>query len=126
MSNSPEPARAEGAQPGGPLVCPAVLDLASASWLRDEVLRVMSASPGLAVEIDAGAVTQIDTANVQILLAARRELERQGGTLTVRSPSAAVLRVATRLGLAAALDLPSFDAQAAAGGAPISPSDERK
>ena len=82
-----------------------MLDLGAAPWLKDAVLGAMASSACRAIELDAGAVTQIDTANVQILLAARRDLQRTGGDLRVLSASPALLRVTDQLGLTGALDL---------------------
>ncbi|MET7419085.1 STAS domain-containing protein [Dactylosporangium sp. NPDC005555] len=43
-----------------------------------------------AAELDLSGVTELDTAGLQILLAARREAEQLGGTLAFREPSPAV------------------------------------
>jgi anti-anti-sigma regulatory factor len=81
--------------------CPAVLDLACAPELRDTLLRALSG--GADVDVHAAAVTQADTACLQLLCAAAVALARQGRALKLVEPSAALIRVAERLGVATVL-----------------------
>jgi anti-anti-sigma regulatory factor len=99
--------------PIGAVVCPAVLDHAYAPDLRDALLRAMA--DGGDVEVLADAVTQADTANLQVLCAAALDLGRSGRTLRLVTPSAPLIRVIERLGLAAVLGV----TPAARTGAPL-------
>ena len=100
------------------VVCPAVLDHAYAPDLRDGLLRAMA--DGGDVEVLADAVTQADTANLQVLCAAALDLGRSGRTLRLETPSAALLRVIERLGLAAVLGVTPAARTGAALEAPLS------
>ena len=57
-------------------------------------------------EVGLSGVTELDTAGLQILLAARREAEQQGTTLTFHDPSGAVRAVFETAHLVAELDAP--------------------
>jgi len=46
---------------------------------------------GAALELNLSAVTEIDTAGLQLLLTARQEAERRGLTVTLTDPSPVVL-----------------------------------
>ncbi len=91
------------------VTCDEVLDLSAAESLRARLL--VAVARGEDLEIQAAAVRQIDTANLQLLCAAARDLRARGRDLTITEPSPALLQAARRLGLTAALGL---DAPAAA------------
>ena len=82
--------------------CPAVLDLASAPALKELLVGALADEGDIFV--DGLAVTQADTACLQILCAAAADLGRAGRSLTI-APSPALTRVAERLGLALVLGL---------------------
>lgn len=97
------------------VTCDEVLDLSAAESLRARLLAAVGRGEDL--EIQAAAVRQIDTANLQLLCAAARDLRARGRNVTITEPSAALLQAARRLGLTAVLGL---DAAAAAPVAPAS------
>jgi anti-anti-sigma factor len=69
-------------------------------------LRAFLQQGGAAVAIDLSGVTELDTAGLQLLLAARREAAQQGTALTFRDPSQAVRDVFTTANLVGELDEP--------------------
>jgi len=54
--------------------------------------------------LDARAVTAVDAAGLQLLIAAARAARARGGRLTLHEPSPALLRALALAGLTAALD----------------------
>ena len=74
-----------------------------AAELKDLLYGVLreaaAAARGLA--LDLSQVTEFDSAGVQLLLIARREVERQGQALRLVAPSAAVREVFALTGLSA-------------------------
>lgn len=68
-------------------------------------LRAFLQQRTTAAEIDLSGVTELDTAGLQILLAARREAVQQGTALTFRDPSRAVRDVFTTADLVGELEL---------------------
>jgi anti-anti-sigma factor len=58
-----------------------------------------SAAASRATALDLSAVTELDTAGVQLLLLAQRAARARGVELTLQAPSAAALEVLQRLGL---------------------------
>ena len=60
----------------------------SAAALRERLLAALDASPR--VEVNLAAVSDIDSAGVQLLIAAQREAARQQKELCFSEPSAAV------------------------------------
>jgi anti-anti-sigma regulatory factor len=95
------------------LECPAVLDLAYAPALKDGLLGAIA--EGGDVVVRAGAVTQADTACLQLLCAAAAKLAGSGRSLIVADASPAFTRVAARLGLTATLALQPAQSVAGAG-----------
>jgi anti-anti-sigma regulatory factor len=85
------------------VTCDEVLDLSAAESLRAQLLAALSRGGDL--EIQAAAVRQIDTANLQLLCAAARDLRAHGRTFVIAEPTPALLAAARRLGLSAALGL---------------------
>ena len=72
------------------------IDIATCRAMRE----ALATGPGPAhLEVDMSAVTFIDASGIGVLLAARREAMEAGGSLILRAPSWAVLRVAGVLGL---------------------------
>ena len=64
------------------------------------MLDALATGPGPAhLEVDMSAVTFIDASGIGVLLAARQRAVDSGGSLILRAPSWAVLRVTGVLGL---------------------------
>lgn len=86
--------------PGVPLVvvlCGEV-DIESAPWLRDELLRMMRRhGPQIALDLDG--VTFLDCAGINVLLATRRRALLAGGCVRVVCPSPRAWRIISLLGL---------------------------
>lgn len=83
--------------PLGPELC-----IAQAAEQRDAWLKALAAvEPGQAVqaEVDAAGVQALDSAGVQLLLALKAQLERQGGQLQLRAPNALVASALAVFGL---------------------------
>jgi len=97
------------------VTCDEVLDLSAAESLRARLLAALGCGEDL--EIQAAAVRQIDTANLQLLCAAARDQRARGRNVTITEPSPALLQAAQRLGLTAVLGLDA----AAAAAAPVAP-----
>ncbi len=90
---------------GSPLALPADLTVGAAAsvhaLLRE---RLAAVAEGGRLEVDLGAVTEIDTSGLQLLLAARREATRRGLTLDLVGPGESVLRLVQLLRLDLAAD----------------------
>ena len=72
------------------------IDIATSPAMRD----ALATGPGPAhLEVDMSAVTFMDASGIGVLLAARQRAVDGGGSLTLRAPSWAVLRVTGVLGL---------------------------
>jgi anti-sigma B factor antagonist len=72
------------------------IDIATSRAMRD----ALATGPGPAhLEVDLSAVTFMDASGIGVLLAARQQAVDGGGSLTVRAPSEAVLRLTGVLGL---------------------------
>jgi anti-sigma B factor antagonist len=65
--------------------------------LKDQLFPQAAVSPATA--LDLSAVTEIDTAGVQLLLLAQRAARAAGHELRIMAPSAAVLEVLNLMGL---------------------------
>jgi anti-anti-sigma factor len=74
------------------------LNIYSAAESREQLLQALDAHPALALDI--GAVEEIDTAGMQLLLLLMHEAKRIDKALTLSAPSPAILEVATLLNLA--------------------------
>jgi len=85
------------------ITCEGVLDLSTAEDLRARLRAAVTR--GAEVELLASGVQQIDTASLQLLCAAARELAAQGRPLRVTGASPPFLLAARRLGLAGVLGL---------------------
>ena len=64
------------------------LTIVTAAQTRDRMAPYLSAATDL--ELDLSAVSEVDTAGLQLLLMARREAERHGTTVTLADPSPVV------------------------------------
>jgi anti-anti-sigma regulatory factor len=93
------------------LTCDEVLDLSAAESLRAQLLAALASGEDL--EIQAAAVRQIDTANLQLLCAAALDLRARERNLIIVEPSSALLQAARRLGLSGVLGLDAALAAAA-------------
>lgn len=69
------------------LVAKVTPDSAQALWYELES-RFDGAGPKPAITIDANAVRHLSAAAVQVLLVAQKRAQRDGGALTILSPSA--------------------------------------
>lgn len=76
------------------------LDIYRAQALKDELLTALAAGSSTLI-LDLSAVTALDSAGVQLLLAARAHATAAGGALRLQAPSAAVNEVLACLGLSA-------------------------
>jgi anti-anti-sigma regulatory factor len=85
------------------LVLEGVCNIQQAAELKARLVDELG--PGKDLVIDGSAVEEVDTAIVQLLIAATAAARSQGGTLRWQSPSAALRRCAETIGLAAQLDL---------------------
>ena len=95
------PARATNVR--ATVTCDEVLDLSAAESLRAQLLAAVARGGDL--EIHAAAVRQIDTANLQLLCAAARDLRARGRSLQIIEPSPPLVLAARRLGLTGVLGL---------------------
>jgi anti-anti-sigma factor len=86
--------------PGLPLVVEVCgeVDIQSAPWLRDELLRTVRRH-GPRIALDLAGVTFLDCAGINVLLSTRRRALLEGGWLQVVRPSARAWRVISVLGL---------------------------
>jgi anti-anti-sigma regulatory factor len=85
------------------VTCDEVLDLSAAESLRAQLLAAVARGGDL--EIQAAAVRQIDTANLQLLCAAARDLRARGRNVLITEPSPTLVLAARRLGLTGVLGL---------------------
>jgi len=85
------------------VTCDEVLDLSAAESLRAQLLAALARGGDL--EIQAAAVRQIDTANLQLLCAAALELRARGRSVRFTEASAPLVLAARRLGLTGVLGL---------------------
>jgi anti-sigma B factor antagonist len=75
------------------------IDMATAPRLREAIDAALASGSG-EISVDLAATTFMDTAGVHLLVDAVRRAEELGRTLTIASPSAAVLRVIEITGVA--------------------------
>ncbi len=74
------------------------LDMATASQLRDELVRLASGGPTL-VTVDMSDLAFIDSTGLSVLITALKSLRQQGGDMTLRAPSPGTRRVLEITGL---------------------------
>lgn len=86
------------------VLLPADCRMVALAALKAELLDALAAGAGV---MDGSRVERTDTAALQLLVLFRRELEAQGGTLTWRGTSDALIDAAGLLGLAKILNLPA-------------------
>jgi anti-anti-sigma factor len=84
------------------------LTIYRAQELKDQLFAALASAREL--ELDLGAVTEIDTAGVQVLVALKRAAQAQGRTLRLRAHSTPVLDTLDLLGLAAFFGDPLIEA----------------
>jgi anti-sigma B factor antagonist len=86
--------------PGSPLVVEirGDIDIQSAPELRDELLRVIRRR-GAQLALDLAAVTFLDCAGLNVLLATRRRAQLEDGSVRIVRASPRVLRMISLLGL---------------------------
>ena len=83
-----------------PLALGPDLTIASAAALRTRLLAALATATPL--HLDLSAVEEIDSAGVQLLLAARRSLQASGRTWRVSAAPAVVVQTLAVLGLSVA------------------------
>jgi anti-sigma B factor antagonist len=74
------------------------LTIAQAALCRDQLLDALCATPG-DLALDLSAVTDIDSAGIQLLLATRKSVGARGGRLHLGSPGPAVASALQAFGL---------------------------
>jgi anti-anti-sigma factor len=86
--------------PGVPVVAEisGEIDLASAGWLREELLAAIRRH-GPAIRVDLRGVTFLDCSGVNVLLATARRARLEGGRMQVAGASPRASRVIALLGL---------------------------
>jgi anti-sigma B factor antagonist len=78
------------------------LDLSTAEQLAAE-LRTALTAPPVRLVVDASALTFVDSTGLSVLLVAERQARADGGSLVLRHPSHALLRLLELTGTAAVL-----------------------
>lgn len=94
------------------LKLPPDLRIQSATTVRDRLLRALEGSGPL--RLQGGAVERVDTAGVQLLVAAKAEAGRRGRELQLVAPSTALAEGLAGLGFASLFSLPEPRADRAA------------
>lgn len=74
------------------------LDIATAAQAQVQLLQALAALPAAPVHLDTESVIAADSAGVQLLLSAARELAQQGRAATTGLPPEPLRRVARALG----------------------------
>lgn len=74
------------------------LTISQAASVRDTLVDALCATAG-DLQLDLGAVAEIDSAGVQLLLATRRSVAERGATLTVTAASTPVAEALAVFGL---------------------------
>lgn len=93
------------------LKLPSDLRIQSATMVRDRLLTALEGSGPL--RLQGGAVERVDTAGVQLLVAAAAEAQRRGRDLRLVAPSAALADGLGGLGFAELFSLPEARAERA-------------
>ncbi len=94
-----------------PLNLPSELTIYAAAELRPQWLAWLDRAAGADdAPVQAAAVTEVDGAGLQLLLALRRSLSAHGLSLRLIDPSPALQEACRAAGLQAALDLPGATA----------------
>jgi anti-sigma B factor antagonist len=78
---------------------PEELIIATAATERERWLQVLAANPAPELSLDLSAVTELDSAGIQLMAATRRHLAEEGRSLQLLRPSAAVRHGLTSFGL---------------------------
>ena len=87
--------------------CGDTLTIAQAADLHQQLRQAMEASS--TVEVVADKIEKVDTAGLQLIIAALREIEKAGGHMVWKQPSPVLLDAANTLGMTSSL---LFDQQA--------------
>lgn len=82
------------------LALPAELTIYTASETRPQWLAWLAADDAESLQVDAGGVTEVDAAGVQLLVALARALQVQQRRLRLDRPSPALRAACDRLGVA--------------------------
>ncbi|WP_346728233.1 STAS domain-containing protein [Rubrivivax gelatinosus] len=91
-----------------PLCIDGELTIYRASELRESLLAALATlDPGADLELDLGGVTDMDSAGVQLLMAAQRSAAAADSRLSLAATSPAVADVLATLGLTAHFDVSS-------------------
>jgi anti-anti-sigma regulatory factor len=101
-----EPVRVAAAEPADPATVrlPGALQIRSVDGVATSLRAALGAG---ALRLDGGEVTQVDTAGVQVLVAAIASARRDGAKHEWLAASPALRDAARRLGVAALLELPA-------------------
>jgi anti-sigma B factor antagonist len=92
-AGSPETASLDiSIRPGAVVTISGEIDIQSGPQLRDQLLRIIRRH-GARLALDLTGVTFIDCAGINVLLAARRRAQLEGGSLRVLRASARVRRI---------------------------------
>lgn len=75
------------------------LGIATAARAREQLLEALSAAPAGPVHLDTSGLGEVDSAGVQLLLAAARQLAQEGRPATAGPPAVPLARVAQALGV---------------------------
>ncbi len=90
-----------------PLVLDGDLTVFAVAALKDRLLAALHDDANLT--LDGSAVSEIDGAGIQLLLAARKEAQQRGGSLTLLSPSDQMLEALTLIDLRAEFGAPTLE-----------------
>lgn len=88
---------------GGKVILPAVLDLTKAADLKDCLMGAMTVTPN--VSVDATALQRITTPCLQVFVAAARDLQSEGGSLSFSNIPDTMAQAVAILGLSSVLGL---------------------
>ncbi len=86
------------------LALPAELTIYTAGETRPQWLAWLAADDAESLRVDASAVTEVDAAGLQLVVALSRALEAQHRRLQLERPSPALRSACERLGLAILLE----------------------
>lgn len=90
-----------------PLVLDGDLTVFAVAALKDRLMAALQEDVNLIV--DGSAVSEVDGAGIQLLLAAGKEAQQRGGTLRLQAPSDQMLEALELIDLRAQFCAPSLD-----------------
>jgi ABC-type transporter Mla MlaB component len=79
------------------VICGEVMTISHAAELHQQLRNALEQST--TIELVADKVEKVDTAGIQLLIALSRELDKVGGSILWKDPSAVLLQAAATLGL---------------------------